>query len=347
MATAKLTIDLTALARNWRALDAQTSPTVRTAAVVKADGYGLGSDRVAKALAATGARQFFVAEVGEGAKVRRALGRDAWIGVFGGHMAGDVAAIREDRLVPMLNSPEQVVRHLSALPGHPFGLQFDTGMNRLGLEPAEWMRVKDRITETKPVLVMSHLACADDKDHPQNARQLKAFREMTDGLDVPRSLSATGGIFLGKEYHFDLVRPGIGLYGGEPFSAGAPVVRLSVPVIQIRRIEAGESVGYSATWVAKRPSRIATISAGYADGLPRTLSNNLNLWHGDKACPLVGRVSMDLITVDVTDVDGDPEQLDLLSPRQTIDQVGAAAGTISYEIMTALGQRYERSYIGG
>lgn len=347
MATAHLTIDLDALARNWRALDQLSGSATRTAAVVKANGYGLDATRVAMALAKTGARQFFVAVAEEGVAVRAALGPEAWIGVFGGHMAGDATLIRDHRLVPMLNSPEQVVRHLSALPSHPFGVQLDSGMNRLGMEPAEWAAVRARVEAAGPVLIMSHLACADEPDHPQNAAQLACFRDMTDGLDVPLSLSATGGILLGADYHFSVTRPGVGLYGGDPFTAAAPVVRLSIPVIQVRKLAEGESVGYGATWVAQRPTRIATLAAGYADGLIRAMSNRATLWAEETPCPLAGRVSMDLLTVDITDLPGDPDHLDLLTPRQTVNHVADAAGTIPYEILTSLGDRYDRTYIGG
>ncbi len=347
MATAQLSIDLSAITRNWNALNSQTGPRTRTAAVVKANGYGLGAPQVALALSKIGVRQFFVAVAEEGVALRTALGPETWIGVFSGHMAGDTAIIRENGLVPMLNSPAQVIRHLTVLPEHPFGVQLDTGMNRLGLEPAEWAAARGRVMEATPALVMSHLACADTPEHPQNAAQLAAFREMTDGLGVPRSLAATGGILLGPDYHFDMVRPGIGLYGGEPFTAAAPVVRLSVPVIQTRTLAEGETVGYGASWMATRPSRIATVSAGYADGLIRAMGNRACLWAGDTRCKLAGRVSMDLLTVDITEVDGDPDTLDLLSPRQGVDLLAGAAGTIGYEILTSLGHRYARTYCNG
>jgi alanine racemase len=197
---------------------------------------------------------------------------------------------------------------------------------------------------TRPWLVMSHLACADDPDHPQNARQLAAFRAMTDDLAVRRSLSATGGVMLGPDYHFDLTRPGIGLYGGLPFATGLPVVGLSIPVIQCRDVAPGESVGYGASFVAARPTRIATLSAGYADGLIRAMSGRATLYAGDVPCPLVGRVSMDLLTIDVSAVDGPVERLDLLGPHQGVDAVADIIDTIGYEILTGLGPRYARVY---
>jgi alanine racemase len=344
MSTARLTIDLTALAANWRALDAMTG--CETAAVVKADGYGLDTARIARALAGAGARQFFVAIAEEGAAVRRALGPGPGISVFSGHMPGDADLIREHDLVPMLNSVDQMLRHLESLPGHRFGVQLDSGMNRLGMEPAEWAALRDIALAQNPVLLMSHLACADEPDHPMNRQQLRVFTEMTSGNDVPRSLAATGGILLGRDYHFDLTRPGIGLYGGLPYVDARPVVALSLPVIQVRDVAAGEPVGYGAVWTAPRASRIATVAAGYADGLHRALARGgLALHAGDTACPVVGRVSMDLITVDVTELPDDPETLDMLGRHNGIDTLADAAGTIGYEILTGLGARYGREYL--
>ena len=344
MATATLTIDLDAVAANWRALDRMSGPGVQTAAVVKADAYGLGVTRVARTLAAAGARRFFVAAAEEGAAVRQALGPGPQISILSGHMAGDTEMIHDLDLTPMLNSLEQITRHLESIPGHAFGVQLDTGMNRLGVEMLEWQAVAPILVDAGPELLMSHLACADEPDHPLNDAQLKAFHAMTDGTGLPRSLAATGGILLGPRYHFDLTRPGIGLYGGRPHDAALPVVTLTLPVIQTREVEPGESVGYGCTWVAERPSIIATVAAGYADGLPRTLSNRAQLWDGDIACPLVGRVSMDMITVDITDLPEIPRELDILGPNQPVDVLADIAGTIGYELLTALGPRYTRRY---
>lgn len=343
MSTGKLTIDLDALAANWRALDALS--TSETAAVVKADGYGLDAGRVATALARAGARRFFVAVAEEGAALRAALGPGPMIGVFSGHMPGDADLIATHDLTPMLNSVDQMLRHLEALPRHPFGIQLDTGMNRLGMEPADWAALRDLALRLDPVLIMSHLACADEPGHFMNARQLRAFREMTDGLAVPRSLSATGGILLGDEYHFDLTRPGIGIYGGQPFAGARPVVRLDLPVIQSRDVAPGETVGYGNTWTAQRPSRVATLCSGYADGLIRSMGPKLSLYRGDIACPAAGRISMDLIGVDITELDDTPEALTILGPQQTVDDLAEDGGTIGYEILTSLGGRYARTYL--
>ncbi|GHG79486.1 alanine racemase [Pseudodonghicola xiamenensis] len=346
MSTGHLTIDLSAIADNWRALDAKTN--VETAAVVKANGYGMGAGRVARTLADAGARRFFVAVAEEGAAVREAVGPGPMIAVLSGHMDGDTDLIRDNSLTPMLNSVDQVLRHVESLPRQSFGIQLDTGMNRLGLEPEEWAALRDVALKQKPALLMSHLACADEPDHFMNQRQLTAFREMTDGLDVPRSLAATGGLLLGADYHFDVTRPGIGLYGGRPYEDAKTVVRLDLPVAQIRDVAPGESVGYGNTWTAQRPSRIATLAAGYADGLFRALSPGIKLFDGADAYPIAGRISMDLITVDITEMDPDrkPEIMTLMNNLQGVDALADVAGTIGYELLTQLSQRYKRSYIG-
>ena len=344
MSTAALTIDLTAIAANWLALDRLSLGTVQTAAVIKADGYGLGAGPVAQALANAGARRFFVAVAEEGVAVRAALGPGPQINVLAGHMDGDTALIRDLDLTPMLNSIDQITRHLEALPAHSFGLQLDTGMHRLGLEPAEWQAVAPHVLPADPQLLMSHLACADEPDHALNAMQLANFHAMTDGIEVPRSLAATGGILLGQPFHFDLTRPGVGLFGGMPYKAANAVVTLALPIIQTREVAAGGTVGYSGTWTAHRPSTIATLSGGYADGLLRSLSGKAVFWADDIPCPLVGRVSMDLITVDVTHLGDIPTHLTLIGPHQSVDDLADLAGTIGYEILTSLGPRYARSY---
>lgn len=344
MSTGRLTIDLDAVVANWRALDEMTS--AKTAAVVKANGYGLGAANVAKALFRAGVRQFFVAVAEEAAPIRAELGDKPEISVFSGHMKGDTDLIRELRLTPMLNSVEQMTQHFETLPGHPFGIQLDTGMNRLGMEPQEWAAVAELVLAQNPTLVMSHLACADEPDHPMNPHQLDVFKQLTDGITVPRSLAATGGILLGPEYHFDLTRPGIGLYGGLPFADATPVVELDLPVVQVRDVAAGEVVGYANSWQAERATRLATVSGGYADGIFRILSDKATLYHGNTPCPLVGRVSMDLLTIDITDLDETPDKLTLIGPQQSVDDLAADARTIGYEVLTQLGARYTRKTYG-
>jgi alanine racemase len=344
MTQAVLTIDTNVLCDNWQALDAKSADHVETAAVVKADGYGLDAGRVATALAKRGVKTFFVAVAEEGIAVRNAVGNGPEIFVFSGMMLTDASVLSEYNLTPLLNAPEQFVRFRTELPDARFGVQLDSGMNRLGMEAEEFAPLRTEAANAR--LVISHLACADEPDHVQNAAQLAAFRGLTDGMDVRRSLAATGGTLLGADYHFDLCRPGIGLYGGAPFDAARAVVRLQIPVIQTRTVMAGEAVGYGANWVAQRNSRVATIAAGYADGLIRAMGDGMvSLFANGIPCPIIGRVSMDLITVDVTDVDDVPDYLELLNDVQTVDHLARAAGTIGYEILTSLGARYAREYL--
>lgn len=347
MSQATLTIDLKAIAANWRALDALSNSSVETAAVVKADAYGLGIDRVAPALAAAGARSFFVAMAEEGAALRKVIGPDHPIYVFSGFMPGDGDMVTGADLIPLLNSLAQIKRFQSACPGRACGLQFDSGMNRLGLEPIDIPQVLMKSAQLRPELIISHLACGDDPAHPTNATQLAAFATMCAAFPGVRlSLAATAGTMLGGSFHFNMVRPGIGLYGGAPFMQAQPVVSLRAPVIQVRDILPGEMVGYGAGFIARSPCKIATISCGYADGLIRHLSKGMKVFADDVACPSAGRVSMDMITVDVSHLDHIPEQVEILGPHQSIDDLAAAAGTIGHEILTSLGHRYERDYKG-
>lgn len=347
MARARLTIDLDAIKRNWSALDALSAETCETAAVIKADAYGLGVAKVAPALRDAGARSFFVALAEEGVVARAALGPEPDIFVFSGYMTGDRVAVQEAALIPCLNSREQVRQFRSDCPAMPFALQVDSGMNRLGLEPADLALVLIDLMGHQPQLVMSHLACADTPQAMQNQVQAAAFQTVTlPLLTTRRSLAATGGTVMGAGFHFDLTRPGIGLYGGLPFADAEPVVSLSLPVIQSRTVLPGEFVGYGATYTATEPRRIATVAAGYADGLMRAIGDRAKLYCGDTPCAMVGRVSMDLITVDVTGLQDAPQTLDMLGPHQGIDALAETAGTIGYEILTSLGDRYARVYKG-
>ncbi|WP_272004474.1 alanine racemase [Roseovarius sp. ZX-A-9] len=345
MSTPILTIDLNAIVANWRALNALSEG--ETGAAVKADAYGLGADRVARALARAGARTFFVAVAEEGAALREALGPGPAIYILSGHMPGDADMINDLELVPVINSLDQMIRHVEALPGRSFGLQLDTGMNRLGMEPSEWSAVREIALAQNPQLIISHLACADEPDHAMNPHQLNQFLDMTQGCDCPLSLANTGAILLDSAYHFDLTRPGIGLYGGLPFVDARPVVTLDIPVIQCRDVAPGETVGYGNSWTAQRSSRIATISAGYADGIMRAMGPRAFVHAEDTALPVTGRISMDLIGIDVTDLGRDPKSVQLLGPHQSVDTLADAAGTIGYEILTSLGARYTRRYLGG
>ena len=342
MATATATIDLKAIKQNWQKLRSMSSND--TAAVVKANAYGLGIKQVAKALYDEGARLFFVATAEEGAELRSILGKIPEIYIFSGHMVGDTELIRNYNLIPLINSIEQLSRQSQLLKEKKFGVQLDTGMNRLGIEPMEWETVKEFTLSLNPVLIMSHLACADEPGHKMNTTQLNTFRTLTDKINVKKSLAATGGILLGPEYHFDLTRPGIGIYGCSPMKNCLPVLKIDIPVIQIRDIKSGETVGYGNTWTSTSKKRIATISAGYADGIFRVVGQRTKLYFKEIGCPIVGRISMDLIGVDITSLNMDPDKLELINSLQTVDKIAEGAGTIGYEFLTSLGHRYNRKY---
>lgn len=348
-----LTIDLGAIAANWRALDAMTA--CETAAVVKADGYGLDAAKVAPALAKAGAQTFFVALAEEAIPVRKALGSGPRIFVFSGLMANDVSLCLEHDLIPLLNSPRQAEEAARAARGSrekfKVGLQIDSGMNRLGFCESDDLGAflaSDIAQGLDIQLVMSHLACADEPASEWNARQLASFRARKP-VGIPASLGATGGVLLGKEYHFDLTRPGVGLYGGLPFAGAQQVVSVEVPIIQRNAVKQGEIVGYDAIFVAPRDMTTVTIAAGYADGLIRAMGGKFSGFIKGQRVEAVGRVSMDLITLDVSHI---PEgafgtgMVELLGPNQTVDKLAKAAETIGYEILTSLGSRYQRKYIG-
>ena len=344
MATATATINLNAIRKNWQKLRSLSSNDA--AAVVKANAYGLGLKKVAEALYVEGARIFFVATAEEGAELRSILGEPSDIYVFSGHMVGDTELIKNYNLIPLINSIEQLSRHSKLLREQKFGVQLDTGMNRLGLEPMEWEASKELTLSLNPVLIMSHLACADEPNHKMNINQLNNFLTLTNKINIKKSLAATGGILLGPEYHFDLTRPGIGIYGCSPMQDCLPVLKIDIPVIQIRNIESGETVGYGNTWTSPSKKRIATISAGYADGIFRTIGKKTRLYFEEIGCPIIGRISMDLIGVDITSLNVEPDRLALINSRQTIDKIADDAGTIGYEFLTSLGQRYKRNYTG-
>ncbi len=357
-AGAVLSIDLAAIAANYRLLCRRLGH-VECAGVVKADAYGLGMDRVAPALAAAGCRWFFVARLDEGVGLRRLL-PEAAIAVFDGPMPGTETAYREHDLMPVLNHSGQIDAWaaLAAEAPLPAILHVDTGMARLGLEPAELDRLAEdpaRLARIEPRYVMSHLACADQPDHRMNPRQLAAFAAARRRLPpAPASLANSSGIFLGPEYHFDLARPGVALYGVAPRpetpNPMAQVVNLKGKIVQVRDVDSPMTVGYGATHRVTRAGRLATVAVGYADGYLRSLSNRAHAMIGDVRVPVVGRVSMDLITLDVTAAPPRAarpgEWVDLLGPGHGVDALAAEAGTIGYEILTALGQRYHRVYVG-
>ena len=350
-----LTVDLNALASNYRALADKAAPA-ETAGVVKANGYGLGAVPVARRLWAEGCRTFFVAQLSEALEIRAAL-PDAVIYAFNGRRAETDRIFAENSLRPVLNSFDDLADWKSFLPmwqKPPAAINLDTGMSRLGLSRSE----ADRLTADLQILegmnislLMSHLSAADEPEHLLNREQLMRFARMRARLPgVKASLAATGGILLGPQFHFDMCRAGIGLYGGTPFSDAAPVITLSARILQIREIANGDPVGYGGSFIAKRPIRVATVAMGYADGYLRAASNRA--WAGIAGfqAPIIGRVSMDLITLDITEI---PESgahvgalVEMIGPNAGLDTIAGLAGTIGHEFLTRMGSRMERRYIG-
>jgi alanine racemase len=346
-----LRIDLGAVVANWRALGVRHGALV--AAVVKADAYGLGAAPVARALRDAGCGFFFVAHLTEGLALREALGAGPDVAVLNGFPPG---ADEDAALLPVLNSLGDVAAWRGR--GRPALLHLDTGMARLGLDAREQAALaqdRRRLDGIALRYVMTHLACADEPGHPMNERQRAAFADAAARLapGVARSLANSSGIFLGEGFRSDLARPGCAMYGVNPTPGAAnpmrQVVRVEAEVLQVREIAAGDTVGYGASWTAPAPRRIATVAAGYADGYLRALSGrSLGLLHG-RAAPLVGRVSMDLTTFDVTDIpDAKPGDRMLLvgGEGNTPDDIAARCGTIGYEILTSLGARYARLHEG-
>lgn len=371
VAPARLTIDLDALAENWRMLR-RASGRARTGAAVKGDAYGLGIEAVVPTLYDAGCRDMFVATPDEGMLARQ-FAADARIFVLSGVWPGVEQQYFSHDLVPVLASEEQIACWANAVAldeERPCALMVDTGMNRLGLSLEEALTLASdptRPASFSPVLLMSHLATASDPSHPLNRRQLESFQAVARAYEgIDSSLANSPGIYLGPEYHFELTRPGIAIYGGEAVDGMAnpalPVVTAEARILQIRSAKAGESVSYGAAQTLTRDSRLAIVACGYADGYHRALSGaGVPLrqtaaqggvgFIGGYRVPVAGRITMDLTIFDVTDV---PEgtiragdYIELFGSNVLLDEAARAAGTIGYELLTALGNRYQRCYIGG
>jgi alanine racemase len=364
-----LTIDLDALAANWRSLR-DRSGGAECAAVVKADAYGTGIEYAVPALASAGCRTFFVAHVSEAMRVR-SVAPEAIVYVLNGFLPGTASVYAQHNLRPVLGSQEEIEEWAGFCRAQslklPAAIHVDTGMNRLGLPVSEGLALRgdSRLRDFTPALLMSHLVSAEEPENPINDRQIGAFEAVRQALPgVPASLANSAGIFLRQAPHCDLARPGYALYGGNPTPASAnpmrAVIRLEGRVVQLRWVRDGETVGYNAQWSAEGRRRIATISVGYADGYARAASRTdakaeaglpagEAIVHG-RRCPFAGRVSMDLITLDVTDIPAETlkrgDLVTLIGDDLTVDEVGRRAGTIGYEILTGLGRRYARHYVG-
>lgn len=357
LAGAILTIDLDALRANYRQLR-QRLGAVRCAAVVKADAYGLGAATIGSVLAEEGCDTFFVAHAAEGLALRQALGREPQIYVLNGILPGAEMACATAGLATVVNSLEQLAawRATAGVLGLslPAALQVDSGMSRLGMEPQEVEQLaadKSLLEGIDVRLVMSHLACADEPEHPANVAQKEAFDLLRAQLPAaPASLANSSGIFLGADYHYDLARPGAAIYGINPTPGRPnpmrPVVHLAAKVIQTRQLPASVGVGYGHAFHTQKPLRAATISLGYADGWHRRAA--AGAYFGDVRLPFIGRVSMDSIIIDISAL---PEGaltagdlVEIIGPHQPVDVVAGHAGTIGYEVLTDLGRRFHRIY---
>lgn len=357
-AGAVLTIDLAGIGRNYRLLANKVGPNVTCAGVLKADAYGLGASRVAPALYQAGCRAFFVAHLDEALDLRRHLPRDVTIHVLNGLPEGGEGDCAEFGIVPVLNSLEQAeawsVRARLLGRKLPGAIQVDSGMSRFGLSPGDVARFAGAPPSGLDLsFVMSHLACADEPAHPANAHQREAFAVLAKHFPgIRKSLANSSGIFLGGAFHNDLVRPGAALYGINPVPGQVnpmlPVVRLTAQVIQTREVEAGAHAGYGWAFRAAQPTRLATLAIGYADGLQRAFGANGVVYFRGKRLPVAGRVSMDSLIVDCSELPAGAlargSQVEMIGGHQTVDDLAAAAGTIGYEMLTSLGRRFERIY---
>ncbi len=360
---ALLSVDLRALQNNWRQLDVLAG-TAECGASVKAACYGLGLAPVVTALAQAGCKSFFVALPLEGREVR-AVARDADIYVLNGLLAGQARFYHKHNLIPVLATPDQIKEWQEFCRTEelklPAGLHLETGINRLGLSDKQTRELagqREILSAFKLVLIMSHLACGDCPGDAMNIEQKQKFDQLRALFpDTKASLANSPGTFLGEQFTYDLVRPGIALYGGNPFASRANpmsgVVRLYAPLLQVRDICAGESVGYGASWTAKRPSKIGIIGVGYGDGLPRALSSPATdgpacVFIAGHYAPIIGRISMDMITIDLTDVPAEialeGQRVELMGDNITVDDIARWSGTIPYEVLTGLGSRYARLY---
>lgn len=348
-------IHLSNIADNWRTLRAAQVHGA-TSAVIKADAYGHGLRQVAETLHDAGCDHFFVAHSHEAELTRATLGSHPNIYVLNGPSPDEEALYRENALIPVINSSFQFRTMADWLVDgvkmpRGYVLHFDTGMNRLGLPSADARELAAASQGQDPALIMSHLACAEHHDEMMNPHQAETLKIIAEAFpDIPTSLANSCGVWLGAEYHHALSRPGIALYGGGPVPEGLvlkPGLTLEAPILQVRQIASGETVGYGATWRAESPTVVATLAIGYGDGLPRSASNKGFVMLGGARCPIIGRVSMDLITIDVTkaaDLARPGVYAQLIGPDAPLEEQAALAGTIGYELTTGLTPRVKRIY---
>lgn len=359
-ASGVLSIDLKALADNYRLFQQKVGPKRQVAGVVKADAYGLGLEPIVKKLTELDCPQFFVATLEEAIQLRQ-INKETPVAVLGGLFKGAEKEYIAHHILPVLNSPDDIGRWQQLARDKqeklPAFIHFDMGMNRLGLSPDETKQListPDMLDGLDVQLIMSHFACADEKDHPLTKKQAHNFANIAQHFPNAKiSLANSPGLFRDERYHYDMVRPGYALYGGNPTpemkNPMKPVVELMVRVLQIRQNKKGESIGYGASHIFNKDTLSATVALGYADGFLRSGSNQAILYWNGQPCPVIGRVSMDLVTVDLSRITENlpvaGDSLEVLGPHQTIDDLAEASDTIGYEILTSLGKRYHRQYI--
>ena len=357
-----LTIDLSALRDNYSTIKSRVSAGCEVGCVIKADAYGLGAERIAETLYKQGCRTFFIAKAHE-IETLGSLADDVRVIVLNGYDPESHTYYKHPAMIPTLGSAYEINAYKSQSTSgeKPCFLKFCTEMNRAGLDEKEWKHILDNPSALEGLGLkglMAHFACADEPEHPMTHAQYMSFKAITDSFaqqydGLERSLSNSFGLFRDDLYHFDLARPGMAIYGLNPTPyANNPmqnVVDLRLRVIRTRLIQKDEYTGYGATYRFEKDTPIALLSSGYADGIFRSLSNKGKVYWNGIACPIRGRVSMDMIVVDLSDVPEDQrpqsgDMMELIGPNQSADVLAEDAGTIGYEILTALGDRYERVY---
>ena len=339
-------INLRNVKKNWLYLNKFSKKNTEIAAVIKANAYGLGANEIAYSLWEAGSRSFFVATIEEAIDLNKVLPKNRKIYILNGYDKKYNKVFNEFDLIPVLNSPLQLTSFIEDNKNRRVCIQVDVGMKRLGFQLDELYENKNTIKKLNLDLVLGHLTTAMNPKNDNNELQLKKFREVTtDFPTIKKSLAASHGIFINKNYHFDLTRPGIALFGGIRNYNIMDVVNIELPVLQTHFLYPGEGVGYGLTYVCKEKKKVATLAGGYADGLTRNFSNIGFLYHNKIPCPILGKISMDLVTVDISHLNTVPEKLTFVGPNQSINDLSDIAKTISHEILINLGNRFSRHYV--
>ena len=339
-------INLKNLKKNWIYLDGLSKKNIETGAVIKANAYGLGSDEVANALWEVGNRSFFVATAEEGIFLNKILPKNRKIYILNGYDKNYNKAFNEFNLIPVLNSPLNLTSFIENNKSNSACIQIDIGMRRLGFQTNDLFKYQEMIRKLNLNLIIGHLTNAIEPNNIINLKQLNRFKESIKNFPaVKKSLAASHGIFIGNNYHFDLTRPGVALFGGIKDRNILNVINIELPILQTHFLNSGEGVGYGLTYLSDKKKKVATLAGGYADGLTRNFSNIGFLYHKKIPCPILGRISMDLVTVDITHLKEEPNKLTFVGTEQTINDLSDIANTISHEILINLGNRYSKQYL--